>query len=87
MPYIKPEDREKFNQVFWKLREAGKIETPGELNYLFYMICNHYLTAKGTNYQAINDIVGALEGCKLETYRRVAVDYEETKKSENGDVY
>lgn len=87
MPYVKKEVQEKFNQVFWKLREAGKLQNPGELNYLFTMITNHYLAAKGLSYQSINDVVGALEGAKQEFYRRVAVDYEEEKLKENGDVY
>jgi len=31
--------------------------------------------------------MGALEGAKLEFYRRVVVPYEEKKMKENGDVY
>jgi hypothetical protein len=38
-------------------------------------------------YQTMNDCLGALEGAKLEFYRRVVVPYEEQKKYENGDVY
>jgi hypothetical protein len=41
----------------------------------------------GLSYQTINDIVGALEGAKLEFYRRVAVPYEDKKIIENGDVF
>jgi len=39
------------------------------------------------NYQTINDIIGALEGAKLEFYRRIAIPYENAKLTENGDVY
>jgi hypothetical protein len=39
------------------------------------------------SYQSINDVLGALEGAKLEFYRRIAAPYEDTKIQENGDVY
>jgi len=42
---------------------------------------------EGLSYRTINDILGALEGAKLEFYRRVAVPYENSKLSENGDIY
>jgi len=38
-------------------------------------------------YQNINDLLGALEGAKLELYRRVAAPYEDEKVESNGDVY
>ena len=38
-------------------------------------------------YQTMNDIIGALEGAKLEFYRRVVVPYENDKIEQNGDVY
>ena len=59
---------------------------PGELNYQITEIIKDYAT-KNPGYQGINDILGALEGAKLEFYRRVAAPYEDTKIKENGDVY
>lgn len=59
----------------------------GELNYGFSCLIDQYMAVKGLSYQTINDIVGALEGAKLEFYRRIAVPYEEKKLEENGDVY
>jgi len=58
-----------------------------ELNYVITSICIEYLNTKGKNYQAVNDIVGALEGAKLEFYRRIAAPYEDMKIKQNGDVY
>jgi hypothetical protein len=79
LPYIKQECRwEYFGQV------PGNA---GELNFAFTQILNKYLTNKGKSYQTINDIVGALEGCKMEFYARVARPYEDTKIKENGDCY
>lgn len=86
MPYIRKEDRVRFEKTFRALHEAGRLNSPGELNYIFTVIINHYLLGKGANYQAINDALGALEGCKLELYRKVAVPYEEEKIKENGEV-
>jgi hypothetical protein len=80
MPYIKKENQE--------LLAAGiPASTPGELNFVFTMLCKLYFQNNGANYQAINDIVGALEGAKFEFYRRVATPYEDKKIKENGDVY
>ena len=79
MPYIKQEDRARL------LTEIP--ETPGELNYIITKLLLRYITVKGINYQTINDIVGALECCKSEFYRRVVAEYENKKAKENGDVY
>lgn len=59
----------------------------GELNYEITMVINRYLTNMKESYQTYNDIIGALEGCKLEIYRRLIVPYEAEKIKENGDVY
>lgn len=77
MPYIKKERREQMESP----------QNAGELNFLFSIISRAYLEEKGKNYQHINDIIGALEGAKLEMYRRIAAPYEDTKIQENGDVY
>jgi hypothetical protein len=61
--------------------------TPGELNFVLTSAINEYIRANELSYQTINDIIGALEGAKMEFYRRVAVPYENAKMTENGDVY
>lgn len=61
--------------------------TAGELNYIFTMIALDYLGTNEESYQTYNDIIGALEGCKLELYRRMVAPYETKKRIENGDVY
>jgi len=61
--------------------------TPGHLNYLFSKIAMNYLENLGESYAAYNDILGALEGAKLELYRRRVAPYEDQKIKENGDVY
>lgn len=81
MPYIKPEDRE---TVLKRVRDP---RTAGELNFLFTDLINRYLTENGVCYQSFNDIVGALEGAKLEMYRRLVAGYEDKKIIENGEAY
>ena len=79
MPYLKPEDRR-------QLEKRGAV-TAGEMNYLFTKIAKHYLLNTATDYQHFNDILGALEGCKLKFYRRQIANYEDKKRKENGDVF
>lgn len=59
----------------------------GELNYELTMLCLEYLAQNGKCYATMNDIVGALDSCKMEFYRRVVEPYEDVKIKENGDVY
>jgi len=80
MPYINQEDRNKI--------EIG-IKEPvcaGELNFLITTLIRDYYN-KSPSYQSVNDVVGALEGAKLEFYRRIAAPYEDAKIIQNGDVY
>ncbi len=83
MPYITVNRR-----VDFQLEKLDNLipTNPGELNYLITYLCDQYWQQSG-NYQGINDIVGALEGAKMEFYRRVAAPYENLKSAENGDVY
>lgn len=78
MPYIKQAQR--FEAVYCD-------STAGQLNYSITVLINRYLSDRDLNYQLINDVVGALEGAKLEFTRRIAVPYENRKLHENGDVY
>jgi hypothetical protein len=86
MPYIKQDDRTKFNQVLELVNGEALPENAGELNYLITKIVQISLANSKGNYQALNDAVGALEGAKLELYRRVVAPYEDLKINENGDV-
>ena len=81
MPYIKPGDRRELDE---NLRSPA---TSGELNYVFTRAAIFYVRTHGLSYTTINDIVGALDGAKVEFQRRVAGPYEDTKIANNGDVY
>lgn len=80
MPYITAESRV-------QLESGLPIETSGNLNYLITMLLKRYWINSNRRYQDINDIMGAIEGAKLEFYRRIAAPYENEKITENGDVW
>jgi len=84
MPYITAESKEEL--------EYRPPQNAGELNYTLTRIIQMYLYSDSdrdyqANYQRFNDAMGALEGCKLELYRRAIAPYEDKKIQENGDVY
>jgi hypothetical protein len=82
MPYIKGQRRR--SEIAFGDSPA---KNAGELNYLITLLLLDYLKEKELSYQTLNDIVGALEGAKLEFVRRVVNPYEDQKIKENGDVY
>jgi hypothetical protein len=82
MPYITQEKRNRL------LTGDPNAEIyAGDLNFMFSHLISEFINNRTLSYQLINDIVGALEGAKLEFYRRVAAPYEDKKILENGDVY
>lgn len=90
MPYIKSDRRnelELFASLISNISDIGEnCKNAGELNYTLTKIIHAYFKENGGRYQQINDIIGALEGAKLEFYRRLVAPYENKKRNENGDV-
>jgi hypothetical protein len=84
MPYIKQDDRSKFNAAATEI--AGKAECAGDLNYAITVILHSYLKRKVVKYANVNELIGMMECCKLELYRKVAAPYEDLKANQNGDV-
>jgi hypothetical protein len=80
MPYIKVEDRD-------RIFKGDSPKNAGELNFLISLLIDQYWHENGKNYQAFNDILGALDGASKEYYRRKIGYYEDSKMLENGDVY
>ena len=87
MPYIKPENRKKYDTVLKELASILKTlppeEVDGELNYIVTKILKGVYPLR---YYHINKAIGVLECAKLEFYRRVAAPYEDIKIKESGDV-
>lgn len=86
MPYIKPDDRKTLDSIVDAIKSWPALSS-GELNYLLTVTIETYLYNHGMSYRTINDIMGAMEGSKLEFYRRIVIPYENLKIAENGDVY
>lgn len=92
MPYIVQEKRDVLDgpieQLLNSLRELESDDSQnsmaGNLNYIFTRVLARVYSAP--RYNDINEMVGVLECCKQEIYRRLAVPYEEQKRFENGDV-
>lgn len=88
MPYILQDDRRKFIDL-----GLVKPMTAGELNYCLTTLCHQYLQLTSetgdkyaARYQKHNDVIGALEGAKLEFYRRMTAPYEDKVIEKNGDL-
>ncbi len=93
MPYIEKDNRIKYENAITEivnklnLGGTGGFYPVGDLNYIISTIIQKTLQRQGMRYQNLNAIVGSLECCKLEVYRRLASPYEDEKISQNGDVY
>lgn len=93
MPYIKQTDRTALNPSIDRLvadlknlHTENPSATAGNLNYTITAILSS-LYCDDVRYGKINEVIGMLECCKLEFYRRVAAPYETQKAFENGDVF
>lgn len=82
MPYIPEEQRE-----FYKPNPEFTPSNAGQLNFSIICLCNEYKKFNGESYRTYNDIIGALECCKQEMYRRLIAPYEDQKIKQNGDVF
>jgi hypothetical protein len=82
MPYVKQVSRKYLSPKAEQIPQVA-----GELNFQITTLLQKYLDYHGESYATYNDIVGALECCKLELYRRMVAPYEDVKIIENGDVY
>ncbi len=58
----------------------------GELNHAISRMLGAYALQKGISYQTINDVSGACTEALAEFRRRFTYQYEELKRSVNGDL-
>jgi len=87
LPYIKSENRKKYEKIIQELvgvlKSLPPEEVDGDLNYVVTKLLKEVYPLR---YYHINKAVGVLECIKLEFYRRVAAPYEDIKIKESGDV-
>jgi hypothetical protein len=87
MPYI-PQDRR--DVIHTEIEILGIDWTPtnaGDLNYIMTRFVDNFIFENGCRYGHLNEMIGALECCKLELYRRLAAPYEDQVLEANGDAY
>ena len=84
MPYILQENRPKFDESAIKIGTTA--ECAGDLNYAITIILHSYLKKKGLKYSNCNELMGMMECCQNEFYRRVVAPYEDSCIVRNGDV-
>jgi hypothetical protein len=100
MPYIKKELRNQLDMHIDALidhtiavtgahgaNNHTELQLPGVLNYITTrMIAGTYDRGSPLTYSEHNSIIGMLESCKDEWYRKRTGPYEDTKEIENGKV-
>lgn len=91
MPYIRQQYRDDLEvdigflvrEINYAFKEQGQTRD-GLLNYtITKLIKELYPDAK---YHDWNEVIGMLESCKLEVYRKMIGPYEDLKEIENGKV-
>jgi len=89
MPYISKYKRRWFKQsiatIVNILDKNIWEERMGILNYVFTKILLDTLPPE-TKYHHYNALIGVLESCKLELYRKQIASYEDKKETENGNI-
>ena len=91
MPYIKKEQRNIFESDIARLvnnlsAQGWGISKEGCLNYIISSLLARSLREEEMSYAKLNAVMGILESCKAEIYRRVVAPYEEIKLRENGEI-
>ena len=91
MPYIKKEDRPEYDEHIEALArtivEEGLVQNPGNVNYVITKLLCRVFLQTDTRYRDLNALLGAIEGAKLEFYRRVGAQLEDAAIAKNGDLF
>lgn len=96
MPYIKDSQRDPIESSvlipFEAFLETQNGIESGELNFMISSMIDLIALHKKSNkekvgYDFYNNMLGVLEGVKLEMYRRATAPYEDQKLAANGEVY
>lgn len=82
MPYIKTDQREKLESLYFHMKNTN-LQANGDINYLLFKYCKENVIP---GYNAYKNFIGELRQCATEIERRILADYENLKIKENGDV-
>ena len=87
MPYIVQTQRNDINADLCDEGLDFVPENAAELNFVVSQLIANYIQRNGKRYSVLNEMVGALECCKLELQRVVIAPYEAEKEAQKGGVY
>lgn len=85
MPYIKQENRKKYDDDFFNFSNA-KIETKGDLEYCIFKLMKFFMSTRENKYSNLHDCVYAAQHCADEFRRRYLDKREDKAIEENGDI-
>lgn len=83
MPYIKPQDREKFDKI---LKQLPEFRTKGELEYCIFYLMKKYMANREFRYSNLHDCVYSAMHCADEFRRRYLDKREDEARETNGDI-
>jgi len=87
MPYIKSEERKKYEPKLSEITQLINSEMPkGNLTYLLYAISLDFIKKKGESYTNISTAISCLNDAAEELRRKHLNPYEDEKIRENGDI-
>jgi len=87
MPYIKKEERDKYEPTLSELKSLIESATPkGNLTYLLYAISLDFIKKGGKSYTNISTAISCLNDAAEEMRRKHLNPYEDKKILENGDI-
>ena len=83
MPYIKDENnrRGQLDSIV-RLMQTLRVSPKGDLNYILFKFAKTIVPS----YNNYKELIGELDCCAKEIYRRLVAPYENKKIIENGDV-
>lgn len=84
MPYIKKEDRLKYDKV---LNKITNIKAKGDLEYCIYKLMKIYMRDREFRYSTLHDTVYAIQHCADEFRRNYLDKRENQAKDTNGSIY
>jgi len=85
MPYIKPNDRQRYDELIEHLVQWSKGEGVGPLNYIITRLI-HMSLPPTPCYRDLNEMIGVLECAKASLIETVVIPYEKKKMKENGHI-
>ena len=91
MPYLTPAARIPIQDYVDVLAEAmmdnsDDLSIAGTLNFVIFRLVHRIISTRGESYARYNGLIGAIECCKQELYRRCVGPYEDKAIERNGDV-